>query len=63
MAGKVILENLLTVKEVAERLRVSRQTVGRMIKDGRLAYMNVGRLVRIRKKDLQSLIESLPDYP
>jgi excisionase family DNA binding protein len=38
---------LLTVRQVAENWRVSERTVRRMIADGRLRTVRVGRAVRI----------------
>jgi excisionase family DNA binding protein len=43
---------LLTVREVAEELRVSSMTVYRLIKAGDLASLRVGKGYRIRAADL-----------
>lgn len=40
---------LFTVQEVAENWRVSTRTIRRMIRDGRLSVVRVGRAVRIRE--------------
>lgn len=45
-------ERLLTVNEVAERLRIHPITVRRHIKAGRLRAVRVGRSVRIREADV-----------
>lgn len=45
----------LTVAEVAERLRVSKQTVYRMFADGKLKGIKIGNLVRINKASLAEL--------
>ena len=39
---------LLTVAEAAKILNVSLRTVRRLISDGRLAVVRIGRLVRVR---------------
>jgi excisionase family DNA binding protein len=41
-------EALLTVHEVAEKWQISQRTVRRMIADGRLPVIRLGRAVRIR---------------
>jgi excisionase family DNA binding protein len=44
---------LLTVDDIAERLRVSTRTVRRWIDDGTLPVLRLGRAVRIEERDLQ----------
>ena len=44
--------HLLTPKQVAERLQVSRRTVDRYLAAGILPYHPIGRLKRIDPKDL-----------
>jgi excisionase family DNA binding protein len=44
------LERLLTVNQLAELWQVSSRTVRRMIKDGRLPAVRLGRAVRIPAK-------------
>jgi excisionase family DNA binding protein len=48
---------LLTAAEVAETLRISLRSVRRLIKDGKLPIVRVGRLVRIRPEALAALID------
>ena len=52
------VERLLDVTAVAETLGVCPRTVRRMIKDGRIPALRVGRSVRIRAADLNRLINS-----
>ena len=47
---------LLTVNEVADLLRVSRMTVYRMIKDGEMAAVRVGRSYRLREDDVDTYL-------
>jgi excisionase family DNA binding protein len=43
-------EELLTVAQVAENWQVSQRTIRRMIADGRLAVVRIGRAIRIPAK-------------
>lgn len=51
----------LNVKEAAEYLGVSRQTIYRLIQQGRLGYFEVEGVLgkRIRKMDLDALIKEV----
>ncbi len=44
---------LLTVSEVADRMRVSNMTVYRLIKSGQLAAIRVGKNYRLRGHDVE----------
>jgi excisionase family DNA binding protein len=48
---------LLTVNEVADLLRVSRMTVYRLIKQGEMAALRVGRNFRLREEDVHSYLK------
>jgi len=48
-----------TLKEVAERLHVSRMTVYRYVKAKKLPAYKIGRDFRIKGEDLQTFIASL----
>ena len=48
----------LMVAEVADLLRVRRETVYRWIKDGEIASIHLGRTVRISEDALQSFIKA-----
>ena len=48
---------LLTVEDVAQRLKVSPSTVRRLIRRGGLKTVRLGRLIRIRPADLNAYIE------
>jgi excisionase family DNA binding protein len=54
MAGR--MERLLTVDEAAERLGTSVRFVRRLIAERRIAYVRVGRHVRIAEADLASFV-------
>jgi len=48
---------LLTAAEVAEILRISLRSVRRLIKDGKLPIVRIGRLVRIQPEALAAFID------
>ena len=54
---------LYTLHEVAEILRVSYITVRRMIKDGRLPVIRMGRLMRIYKYDIPTFTRTRKGHP
>jgi len=49
-------KKLLRPEEVAELLQVSRRTVVRWLKEGRLKGVRVGRLWRVREEDLGAFL-------
>jgi excisionase family DNA binding protein len=51
------LPEMLTIDEVADYMRYSRKTIRRMIDDGRLAGVMLGRSWRIPKQALAALLE------
>jgi excisionase family DNA binding protein len=52
------LHPLLTVPEVAELLRLSPRSIRRLIADGRLPIVRLGRAIRIRPRDVEALVAS-----
>lgn len=48
--------SLLTAAEIAQALNISIRSVRRMIKDGRLPIVRIGRSVRVRPEAVASLI-------
>ena len=55
--GSLLSSRLLTIKDVAEFLQCSTRKVQRMIKDGELEAIRVGRLVRVRPEALIVFLE------
>lgn len=51
------MDELLTVAEVAELLRVSTMTVYRLIRSGELPAVRVGRNYRVRRGALDTYLE------
>ena len=58
MAGGEYDESFLTVAEVAELLRLNQQTVRNWIDAGSLPAVRIGRRVRIKRSDLDRILES-----
>ena len=56
MSTRFTQARLLTVNEVADLLRVSRMTVYRLIKEGQLAAIRVGRNYRLREDDVDEYL-------
>lgn len=53
-------EELLTAAEVAAELRVTRVTVGRWARDGRLASIRLpGGTLRFRRSDVDALLDGV----
>ncbi len=59
-ATPVAADEWLTLAEVAQYLRLSKRTVSRMIKAGRMPAKRVGRAVRIARSQLITMLTSLP---
>lgn len=57
MTGGEYNETFLTVAEVAELLRLNQQTVRNWIDAGSLPAVRVGRRVRIKRSDLDRIVE------
>jgi len=51
------IPSLLTVREVAQLLRIGRSTVYQLLQRGDLTNIRIGRSVRVRLEDLQKFIE------
>jgi excisionase family DNA binding protein len=51
-------EEFLTVAEVAELLKLNQQTVRNWIDQGSLPALKVGRRVRIRRSDLERVLQN-----
>lgn len=58
MTGGEFEESFLTVAEVADLLRLNQQTVRNWIDAGSLPAVRVGRRVRIKRSDLNRILES-----
>jgi len=56
----VELEASMTVPEVAKLLRMSRQTIYNMIREGKIPHFRVGTKVRFNRADLDALMQTKP---
>ena len=54
------LEASMTVPEVAKLLRMSRQTIYNMIREGRIPHFRIGTKVRFIRADLDALMQTKP---
>jgi excisionase family DNA binding protein len=52
------MERLLTVAEAAERLNTTPRHMRRLVFERRIAYVKLGRHVRISSRDLDAFIEA-----
>ncbi len=53
------MDEFLTVSEVARRLKLHPETIGRYIRRGELPALKFGRVWRIEKKEVDKFIESI----
>jgi excisionase family DNA binding protein len=51
-----MLQEWLTIEEIAEELRVSEETVRRWIRTKQLKALSIGRGYRIRRKDFEDFL-------
>jgi excisionase family DNA binding protein len=55
--------DLLNINEIAAALRVSRMTVYRLIRDGRLPAFRVGKSLRVHRRDLAAYLDAAHRAP
>jgi len=55
--------DLMTVYEVADKARVSRDFVYSEIKKGNLPHLKAGRIYRITPKQFEDWLSTNPEYP
>ena len=56
--GREMLNDVMTVSEVAQYLRVNPQTVYRKAKAGELPAVRIGRAIRFRRTELESWLKT-----
>jgi excisionase family DNA binding protein len=55
--------NLMTCEEAATYLRLHARTVGRLLAQGKLPGVKVGRQWRLRRADLDAYLRGVPSRP
>ena len=58
-----MLNDILTVSEVAEYLRINPQTVYRKAKAGELPAVRIGRAIRFRRAELDAWLKTVSIHP
>ncbi len=53
--------NLLTISDVAKRMRISTKSVYRMFHSGKLTPLKIGRNTRINEDEFNNYLNSLPE--
>jgi putative molybdopterin biosynthesis protein len=57
-ASTTVAEELLTVEQVQELLKVGRTFAYSLVRSGELPSYRIGRLLRIRRRDVEQWLES-----
>lgn len=57
MAELTTIRHLLTVEEVAQRLGIGRSLAWRLVREGQLPSVRLGRLVRVPERALENWLE------
>ena len=55
--GGNMVDEVMTIPEVADHLKVTRQTVHKLMKDGKIKAFKIGRSTRILRSELDKFIE------
>jgi excisionase family DNA binding protein len=58
MTSKLVFENLWTVKDLAEYLRVEKKTIYDWVHKREIPFQKVNRLVRFRPKEVEAWLSS-----
>lgn len=56
MENNITISGIITAKELALQLRVSRITISRWLKNGKIPSFRIGKDYRIRKTDLDKFL-------
>ena len=51
-----MIENLLTVKDLQDRLNVSRSMAWKLVYSGEIPHVKIGRCVRLRVADIEAFL-------
>jgi len=55
--GGNMVDEVMTIPEVADHLKVTRQTIHKLMKDGKIKAFKIGRSTRILRSELDKFIE------
>jgi len=55
--GPEMTDEVMTIPEVAEYLKVTRQTIHRLMKDGKIKAFKIGRSTRILRSEIERFIQ------
>ncbi|WP_292593945.1 helix-turn-helix domain-containing protein [Mesotoga sp. UBA5847] len=50
-------DEVITIPEVAEHLKVTRQTIRKLLKDGKIKAFKIGRSTRILRSEIERFIQ------
>jgi excisionase family DNA binding protein len=59
MSNNAFNKEVLTVSQVAEYLQISEMTTYKLVQEGKIPAFKIGRSWRVKKGDLEELIERL----
>ena len=62
-SGSQAQSNILTIKEVAQMLRTSPETVRRRCREGRMPHFRLFGQIRFRRSEIESWIDALCKRP
>lgn len=57
------MSELLTVRELAERLKLSRHSIREMVREGRLPYLKIGRSTRFEPDVVMDHFKQTSNHP
>lgn len=60
--GNTINQSYLTVREVAEILKITVQTTRKLLKDNKILYYKVGKNIRIPVNELEKLMKIVQEW-
>jgi len=55
--GPEMADEVMTIPEVSEYLKVTRQTIHRLMKDGKIKAFKIGRSTRILRSEIERFIQ------
>ena len=59
MGGSILEDEILTVSEVAAYFKISEVTTYKLVQNGKIPTLKIGRHLRVKKSDLSEFVEAL----